>query len=172
MKDIPNYEGLYAATQNGHIWSYKTNQFLSEHDIKGYFYVHLITDVDKSIPVHRLIALTFLDNPENKPTVDHIDRNPKNNNLSNLRWATYSEQNKNQVWTEKKQNAVKKGGLILSKEIECRDKNNHNILIKTFSSAYQAAIEMFNNPQHNSLIHRCAKGQKKSAYGYWWCYKE
>lgn len=59
MKDIPNYEGLYAATQDGHIWSYKTNQFLSEHDIKGYFYVHLITDVDKSIPVHRLIALTF-----------------------------------------------------------------------------------------------------------------
>lgn len=102
--------------------------------------MHLITDVDRSIPVHRLIALTFLDNPKNKPTVDHIDRNPKNNNLSNLRWATYSEQNKNQVWTEKKQNAVKKGGLILSKEIECRDKNNHNILIKTFSSAYQAAI--------------------------------
>lgn len=172
MKDIPNYERLYAATQDGHIWSYKTNQFLSEHDVKGYLYVHLITDVDKSVPVHRLIALTFLENPENKPTVDHIDRNPKNNNLSNLRWATYSEQNKNQIWTEKKQNAVKKGGLILSKEIECRDKNNHDILIKTFSSAYQAAIEMFNNPQHNSLIHRCAKGQKKSAYGYWWCYKE
>jgi len=47
--------------------------------------------------VHRLIAETFLDNPENKPTVDHIDRNRENNNLANLRWATYSEQQQNRI---------------------------------------------------------------------------
>ena len=45
--------------------------------------------------VHRLMAETFLPNPQNKPTVDHIDRNPSNNFLSNLRWATQSEQNEN-----------------------------------------------------------------------------
>ena len=45
--------------------------------------------------VHRLMAETFLPNPHNKPTVDHIDRNPSNNFLSNLRWATQSEQNEN-----------------------------------------------------------------------------
>ncbi len=42
--------------------------------------------------VHRLIAETFLPNPEQKPTVDHIDRDRENNSLENLRWATAKEQ--------------------------------------------------------------------------------
>lgn len=42
--------------------------------------------------VHRLVAETFLENPENKPTVDHINRTPSDNMVSNLRWATYKEQ--------------------------------------------------------------------------------
>jgi hypothetical protein len=45
--------------------------------------------------VHRLVAQTFIENPEQKLTVDHIDRNPKNNNLENLRWATHKEQMNN-----------------------------------------------------------------------------
>lgn len=44
------------------------------------------------ITVHRLLALLFLPNLQEKETVDHIDRNKRNNHLSNLRWATYSEQ--------------------------------------------------------------------------------
>lgn len=43
--------------------------------------------------IHRLIAETFIPNPQNKPTVDHIDGNRQNNSIDNLRWATYSEQN-------------------------------------------------------------------------------
>ena len=42
--------------------------------------------------VHRLVALTYIPNPENKPTVNHIDGNPSNNNFKNLEWATHSEQ--------------------------------------------------------------------------------
>lgn len=59
---------------------------------KGY----LVTSMGgKQYRVHRLIAEAFLPNPDGKPTVDHIDRNPLNNELSNLRWADMSEQKNN-----------------------------------------------------------------------------
>lgn len=45
--------------------------------------------------VHRLVSETFIPNPDGKPTVDHIDRDTTNNSLSNLRWATHSEQREN-----------------------------------------------------------------------------
>lgn len=45
--------------------------------------------------IHRLVAETFIPNPDEKPTVDHIDRDTTNNSLSNLRWATHSEQREN-----------------------------------------------------------------------------
>ena len=49
-----------------------------------------------SLYVHRLVAETFIPNPDNKPCIDHIDRNPLNNDVSNLRWATVKENSLNQ----------------------------------------------------------------------------
>lgn len=60
----------------------------------GYLTVDLYSN-NKSVkvPIHRILAEAFIPNPEGKPTVDHKDGNRENNALSNLRWATYSEQN-------------------------------------------------------------------------------
>ena len=173
LKDIPGYQGIYAASRSGHIWSYKLNRYIAESlDPCGYKKVHLITDKSRTQMVHRLIALAWIPNPQDKPTVDHIDRNTFNNNVQNLRWATYSEQAKNREWTYARQIVAEMGAKANSKPVQMRDKENHSILLKTFDSSMQAAIQMFNDPKKNSLINRCANGKKKSAYGYFWCFKK
>jgi hypothetical protein len=52
---------------------------------------------NKTHSIHRLLAITFIPNPDNKPLIDHIDRCRHNNNLSNLRWATWDENMNNKV---------------------------------------------------------------------------
>ena len=64
-----------------------------QKDHKGYLYVRLYNvNGFKSIKVHKLVAQTFIENKENKPTIDHIDRNKENNNVDNLKYADYKEQ--------------------------------------------------------------------------------
>lgn len=53
----------------------------------------------KQQKVHRAVAEAFIPNPENQPTVDHIDRNPLNNNVENLRWASWEVQADNRSST-------------------------------------------------------------------------
>ena len=89
VKDIPGYEGKYQATTDGKIYSLISSKFLKQSDdTYGYYHVSLL---NKSYKVHKLIALTYLDNPENKPHVDHINRNRKDNRLSNLRYLSMSD---------------------------------------------------------------------------------
>lgn len=89
MKDIPGYEGLYAATSDGQIWSYRRNIFLRPTMRKGYLAVYLRKDgKGKSYYVHRLVGLAFIPNPQNLETIDHIDGNKLNNNADNLQWLS------------------------------------------------------------------------------------
>ena len=107
MKDIIGYEGLYAVTEYGKVWSYpkRVNSFKGSWMVQ-HEYVNtkrrIKPHVQYTVPlskdgkrirhqVHRLVAQTYIPNPENKPQVNHKDGNPLNNNVDNLEWATQSE---------------------------------------------------------------------------------
>lgn len=93
MKDIKNYEGLYAVTEDGQVYGYKRKNFLKPNQDKdGYLYVSLSKDgKPKTFRIHRLMAETYLPNPNNLPEVHHIDSNRKNNCVSNLQWVTQED---------------------------------------------------------------------------------
>ena len=92
-KEIPGYEGIYQASSYGRIKStYRQKRILKPQNGQKYLHVRLSRAKNISIHlVHRLIAKTFKDNPENKKTVNHIDGNPFNNAEWNLEWSTYQE---------------------------------------------------------------------------------
>lgn len=100
-KDIKGYEGHYKACSNGTILSVKNGKVKELSIINrglGYKAVHLcLNNKSKLFNIHRLVAETFLPNPENKPTVNHKDGNKSNNSIDNLEWATYSENNKHAI---------------------------------------------------------------------------
>lgn len=86
----------YSINRNGEVRNDKTGKiktpFLNKSS--GYLIIDLWKDnKSQKVPVHRLLAETFIENPENKPCVDHKDGNRQNNKLSNLRWATFSDNN-------------------------------------------------------------------------------
>lgn len=91
-KKIPNYSN-YSATYDGRIYNHSTYKFMMFSKMpEGYLRLNIKNDGgQKKFLVHRLIALTFIPNPENKPQVNHIDSNKSNNCVKNLEWITNKE---------------------------------------------------------------------------------
>ena len=94
MKDIPGYEGLYAATESGDIWSYRKKLFLKPYvSTGGYLKVNLFDRDGRASHkyVHRLVASSYLEVPEGANEVNHKDFDRANNSAANLEWCTHVE---------------------------------------------------------------------------------
>lgn len=94
-KNIEGFEGLYLINENGDILNLKTNKVMTPYiSNKGYKMVDLSKNGTKyKYLVHRLVALHFIENPNNYPIVLHIDNVKTNTNYTNLKWGTYSQNN-------------------------------------------------------------------------------
>ena len=93
-KDIYKYEGRYQISNLGRVKSFGRNNpmIMKEKDIRGYKSVTLHDGERKrTIQIHRLVAMHFMSNPDNKPQVNHKDGDKSNNCVENLEWVTNSE---------------------------------------------------------------------------------
>jgi len=107
---IPNFDG-YFINKNGDVLSkrrYKEGRILMKSSLNsdGYYYLCMYYNNNERKPmkVHRLLALTFIPNPDNLPCVDHIDKCRTNNKLENLRWASRALNSQNA--TRRKDNKI------------------------------------------------------------------
>jgi hypothetical protein len=106
-KKIEGFEN-YSVSDFGNVRNDKTGTILKGKNTDGYLQVVLMQNkVKHSKRLHKLVAQAFLLNPQNKPFIDHIDNNRRNNNLKNLRFATSQENNQNRSMSSKNTSGTK-----------------------------------------------------------------
>lgn len=165
-KPIHNFEN-YEVSTLGRVKNIKTNKIMKLNNKGGYLSISLVNYLErKSFKVHRLVALAFIQNLENKSDVNHIDKNKHNNNISNLEWSTRAENNLhgklNVIITTNK-----------NKPINRIDKNTNEILEK-YNSIELAAEWVLSlgltKTAHNgrNSIGNVITGVSKTAYGFRW----
>lgn len=165
-KDIAKASN-YEVSNYGNVRNKTTHYILKWRICKtGYYQVSIKFDDTgkfKNAYVHRLVAEAWIDNPENKASVNHIDGNKANNAASNLEWMTYKEQqhHRTEVLNKKNIGSPKKVGQY-SKKGE---------LIHIYDSVEQAAKAFGKNRVNiDNAIHH--KKNQQTAYGYIWRYIE
>lgn len=184
-KDVLGYEGYYQVSNLGNVktmericisGTYNSKRKIEEKNLKKA--IHKDTKYEqvglgnngkiKSFYVHRLVAIAFISNPENKKEVNHINGIRNDNNLSNLEWCTRTENARHAYDVLK----VVKIGTMLGK---FGDKHNRSkpvyqystdgLFIKRYGSAKEAYRE---TGLFDSSISNCANGKAKSCGGFIW----
>ena len=166
-KDVQGYEGLYQVSNLGRVkslgrfvvrpLSQKGYRWKAEKILKprknhyGYLRFNLYKDGKrKTISVHRLVAIAFIPNPENKPQIDHINADKTNNTVNNLRWVTCKENINNPLTLAKK---IGKNNYLYGKNLseETKQKIRKAHLGKKISEETKEKLRGKNNPRSRSI---------------------
>lgn len=161
----------YRVTKSGKVFSYRQGNILKPLSIildsSGYPIVKLYDDINKrrTIAVHRLIADTFIPNPNNLECINHKDEDKTNNSVDNLEWCTKSYNN---CYNNK---AVKIGLKLREsspskKAVNQMDENG--TIINTYKSVREAARSLGNVRKDSNIVNGIKTHQKR--YGYYWKY--
>lgn len=176
-RDVIGYETVYEVSNTGLVRSkkrlikdaigrkriYEPMQLIQYFDKDGYKKVSLSSHLKtKRVSVHRLVGEAFIPNPENKPVINHKDNVKDNNNVSNLEWATISENSKH-YYDLVKPNL--KNHPSCSQRIGQYDKEGK--LIQIYPSANEASRQ---TGISNTTIRKVCRGEEhyNSAGGYIW----
>ena len=164
-KNIANYNN-YEVSSFGNVRNKNTGRILKHGIIGGYYCVGLSNIKTKTFSVHRLVALTFIENIENKPEVNHKDKNKLNNILSNLEWATIKE------------NSIHRSNGVIQTTNQnlnvWRIDINSGEKIEKYESIELAAKWIYDNHFGNNIhnirssISCACRGLYKSSYGFKW----
>lgn len=153
FKDIAGYEGLYQVSNLGRVKSLGNNEERKDKILKpginhGYCIVELSKNNNKrKFSIHRLVAESFLDNPNKLPQVNHIDQNKQNNRVDNLEYCT----SKYNIRYSK------------ARPVGCF---NNEILIKYYNAIKDTEKDGFNIAN----VCLCCQGKKPQYKGFQWKY--
>lgn len=174
-KPVIGFEGLYEISNLGEIASLNYNgtkkrQLMKQvKNIWGYLWLRIHKDKKPhGFQVHRLVALNFIPNPENKPCVNHKDGDKTNNSVSNLEWVTYSENELHSFHVLGKvafQPMKGKFGASHNRSKPVLQISLDGFLLHEYGSRYEASratgISVGN-------INSCTTGRRNKAGGYIW----
>ena len=160
FKDIKGYPN-YQISSLGRIWSKTSQRYLKgEIDINGYHRVTMIAINGKAKHefCHRLVALAFIENPNNYPYVNHKDENKQNNSVSNLEWCD-TKYNNNYGTHQQRGIETKKRNGTFSKRVKCLETG----------IIYESVAEATRQTGITHITDVC-KGKRHIASGYHWQY--
>lgn len=178
--DFLGLEG-YSVDTEGNVWS---SLYGKEKELKkmkpmknsvGYYQVYLPQKCGKYkwFRIHRLVAIAFIPNIENKSSVDHINGDKTDNRVSNLRWVTHKENHNNPIAIERHRKAISKARSLIKNHKGGRKRKAilqfdlKGNLIKEWDSCYNVHDEL---GYTTSYISHCAK-KNKVAFKSIWKYK-
>lgn len=153
-RDCKGYEGLYQVSNMGRVWSVLSQKYLTGcKTAYGYLFIHIKAKNGKYKYeyIHRLVALTFLDNPQHLPQVNHKNEIKTDNRVENLEWCS-AEYNMNY-------GSVK---YIKAKKVKCYDYQTKEI--REYNSLTEASED---TGVSISMISLCCNGKRKQKRYKW-----
>lgn len=156
IEGLKHLKDFYEIQEDGTLYGHRGRKLAETLNSHGYVQNKLSTEIgEKPFYRHRLVALAFIPNPENKREINHRDENKLNNDISNLEWATRAENINHGTRNERISKPVIGICVKTGQQIE-------------FPSTMEAGRQGF----HQGHVAACCRGEEKTHKGYEWRFKE